>query len=213
MEVKNSYLPLIIEWENYLTISKKADITDFAFWLLAKGKVEEKNEEADLEVYFDKNSEAHHYAYKSSDAAFLVWRLSKFIRYYTKPVLLENELASQDDFAILAHIDYRKSCSKKEAIDANMIDSTTGIEIIKRLVNQGLVSEKINQDDKRQKLVSLTENGRQKLYNIFIGFSKIPDVMAELNIEQRELLIQTLKNLDSYHTKNIDSFTSSKKRT
>jgi DNA-binding MarR family transcriptional regulator len=211
MRNRNSYLPLISEWEKYLEISNKADIKDFAFWLLERDKTEAKSEEMALATYFDSNSIEHNYGYKSSDAAFLLWRLGKFIRYYTKPVLLDNGLASQDDFAILSHIDFRKTCSKTEAIEANVIDSTTGIEIIKRLVNQGLVSEKVNKDDKRQKLISLTKKGKEKLYNVYVGFSKIQDVMAEMNVEQREILIQTLKVLDSFHTKNVETLSKNPK--
>lgn len=212
MKSKNSYLPLIAEWENYLEISKKSDLKDFAFWLLEKEKVEAAKEDIALDEYFDQNTQTHKYAYKSSEAAFLIWRLGKFIRYYTKSVLVENGLVGQDDFAILSHIDYLKSCSKREAIEANMIDATTGIEIIKRLVNQSLVSELVNPEDKRQKLVSLTPKGYEILYRIYEGFSNIPDVMAEMNIKQRELLIQTLKNLDSFHTKNVATIASSTKK-
>lgn len=212
MKNKKSYLPLIEEWENYLEISDKADVKDFAFWLLEKNKTPQKNEEEALDGYFDHNTEKHNYAYKSSEAAFLIWRLSKFIKYYTKPVLLENGLAGQDDFAILSHIDFTKSCSKSEAIEANIIDSTTGIEIIKRFVNQGLVSEKVNEDDKRQKLISLTKKGKETLYNVYVGFSKIQDVMAEMNVEQRELLIQTLKGLDSFHTTHVEVLSNSPKK-
>lgn len=212
MENKNSYIPLIEQWENYIKISKKPDVQDFAYWLLNKEKQENQNDDTTLSQYFDSNTNEHKYPYKSSDAAFLLWRLGKFIRYYTKPILLENGLASQDDFAILAHIDYRNYCSKKEAIEANIIDSTTGIEIIKRLVKQGLISEKLNNDDKRQKIVSLTASGKEKLYNIYVGFSKIQDVMAEMNVQEREILIQTLKNLDSFHTKNLEILSNSSKK-
>jgi DNA-binding MarR family transcriptional regulator len=212
MKNKNSYLPLIAAWENYLEITKKADIKDFAFWLLKNENIEIEKNEKPLDAYFETNTQAHNYAYKSSEAAFLLWRLGKFIRYYTKPVLLENGLAGQDDFAILSHIDYKKSCSKREAIDANIIDPTTGIEIIKRLIKQGLVSEKLNKDDKRQRIISLTKPGKEKLYSIYTGFSKVQDVMAEMNVEQRELLIQTLKDLDLFHTKNVDALSNSQKK-
>lgn len=201
----DSYIPLISTWEDYLAISKSPAITDFAMWILKQKKPEVANDQLGLDTYVKSKTEEHNYAYKSSDAAILLWRMSKFIRYYTKPVLLENGLASQDDFGILAHIDYKKSCSKGEAIEANIIDATTGIEIIKRLIKQGLVSEKHNKDDKRQRIISLTKAGKEKLYKIYMGFSKIQDVMADLNVQQREILIQTLEKLDLFHTQNIKS--------
>ncbi len=204
MKNNNSYLPLITAWENYIAISQKADVKDFAHWLLKKDNNSTQKGKKALDHYFDHNTEEHNYAHKSSEAAFLIWRLGKFIRYYTKPILLENGLAGQDDFAILSHIDYKKSCSKREAIEANIIDSTTGIEIIKRLIKQGLVSEKMNKADKRQKIITLTRLGKEKLNGVYVGFSKIQDVMAEMHIEQREILIKTLASLDAFHTKNVE---------
>lgn len=211
MKRENSYLPLIEEWENYLTISHNADVKDFAFWILEKEKMKKQEEEIALSEYFDANTEKHKYGYKSSDAAFLIWRLGKFIRFYTKPILLENGLTSQDDFAILAEVDFRKSCSKREAIAANIIEISTGIEIIKRLINQSLISEKVNPKDRREKLISLTKKGKEILYRIYGEFSGIQDVMADMNIEQRELLIARLKSLDTFHTQNLDMIAKSLK--
>nr|MBI1228795.1 winged helix DNA-binding protein [Cytophagales bacterium] len=212
MNREHSYLPLIEEWENYLTISNNADVKDFAFWIQEKEKRKKQEEELRLNEYFDANAQKHEYGYKSSEAAFLIWRLGKFIRFYTKPILLENGLASQDDFAILAEVDYRKSCVKREAIEANIIETSTGIEIIKRLINQSLISEKVNTKDKREKLISLTKKGKEVLYRIYSGFSGIQDLMAEMNIEQRELLIGTLKVLDTFHTKNLEMITKRSKK-
>lgn len=203
MKNDKSYLPLISEWENYLKISNKADLKGFAYWLLEKDGVPAREEDVELSEYFGSNTNEHKFAYKSSEAAFLIWRLGKFIRHYTKPILLGNGLAGQDDFAILSHVDYKTSCSKKEAIEANIIEPTTGIEIIKRLIKAGLLSEKVNKDDKREKIISLTKIGKEKLYQIYVGFAQIQDLMAEMNVEQRENLIQTLTSLDTFHTSNL----------
>ncbi|GBF49419.1 possible transcriptional regulator, MarR family [Leptospira ryugenii] len=89
-------------------------------------------------------NDLYKFPYLSSEPTFLVWRLGKFIRLLVKPVLSSNGLFGVDDFAILSHIDYLKSCSKMEAIETNIIDNSTGIEIIKRLIQQKLIIEKDN---------------------------------------------------------------------
>jgi DNA-binding MarR family transcriptional regulator len=200
-----SYIPLLEAWETFLKKRGNHDLSNFAQWLIEteKEKVVKPNSAVQLEKYFDKNSAEYNYSFQSSEAAFLIWRLSKFIRHYVKPILVEKGLSSQDDFAILAHIDYLKTCSKKEAVEANIIEPTTGIEIIKRLVKQKLILEKENKEDKRQKLVSLTKKGQDLLKEIYIGFSGIQDVLADMKTDERLCLIDILKRLDSFHTSNI----------
>lgn len=201
-----SYVPLIKLWEEYLAVAKQPDVENFAKWILERqrksGGLQKKDEP--LNAYFNQQTETHSYAPRSSEVAFILWRLSKFIRYYTRPVLAENGLAGQDDFAILAHVDYKKSCSKKEAISANIIELTTGVEIIRRLIKQGLLTERSNPADGRERLISLTKAGQAKLYTIYQGFAHIQDVMADLTGPEREHLFIILKSLDDFHTRNYD---------
>jgi DNA-binding MarR family transcriptional regulator len=204
-EQKISYVPIIQAWENFLKTNNNKNIESFGYWLVREQEKRNIASVADneLDEYFNNNTNEFNYSYQSSEAAFLIWRLSKFIRYYVKPVLTEKGLSSQDDFAILAHVDYLKTCSKKEAVGANIIDSTTGIEIIKRLIKQNLITEKENKEDKRQKLISLTAKGKDVLTSIYVGFSSIQDVLVDMSIDERNVLITTLKRLDLFHTDNI----------
>lgn len=206
MEKKiNSYIPIIEAWETFKNSHPKKDLLEFGYWLIDTQNIQKtvSREKSELDNYFNDNTLKYDYSFQNSEAAFLIWRLSKFIRFYVKPVIIENGLSSQDDFAILAHIDYLKTCSKKEAIEANIIDSTTGIEIIKRLVKQGLITEKENTNDKRQKLISLTKEGKKVLKNIYTGFSGIQDVLVNMADQEREFLVKILKSLDEFHTSNI----------
>jgi DNA-binding MarR family transcriptional regulator len=197
-----SYIPLIEAWENFQQAGHGQDLRDFGAWLIKSSK-DASNQPIELEEYFSKNSMAYDFQIEGGEAAFLIWRLNKFLRHYVKPVLTEQGLASQDDFAILAQIDIFKTCSKKEAVETNIIEPTTGIEIIKRLIKQDLVKEEENPEDKRQKLVSLTEKGKAVLMDIYIGFSKIQDVLVDMPSQERKDLIATLKSLDTFHTQNL----------
>lgn len=204
-EQNKSYIPLIEAWETFLQTKKKNSLSDFGHWLVEQknGEHKKSDTENELDNYFNKNNDEFNFSFQSSEAAFLIWRLSKFIRLYVKPILTEKGLSSQDDFAILSHIDYLKTCSKKEAVEANIIESTTGIEIIKRLIKQNLITEKENKEDKRQKLVSLTTKGQKVLKSIYVGFSGIQDVLVDMDKEERVVLISILKKLDTFHTSNL----------
>lgn len=202
-----SYLPLIDEWEKFLTESNTDSLEHFAVWLLREKQNERTKTNAfqnkEMAAYFDQKNEENNYSFLSSEASFLLWKLNKYLRFYTKNLFAETGLNSQDEFAILAHIDNKKVCTKKVAIEENLIDLTTGTEIIKRLVKKKLLNEKLNPADKREKLVSITPQGGLILGSIYQGFSQIQDVLANLDVTEREILVGFLKNLDSFHSKNI----------
>ena len=50
-----------------------------------------------------------------------------------------------------------------EIINVHLVEFTTGMDIIKRLLNQGLITESLNESDKRSKLIHTTEEGKAVL--------------------------------------------------
>ncbi len=197
-------MPLIIEWEKYLSIRPTGSLGDFATWLLQEGPSEKEIEsdatQADLQDYFNKNTEHYDYVDSNSEASYLLWRLNKFLRTYTKALFVEVGLSSQDEFAILAHVDYKKECSKKEAVEENLIDMSTGIDIIRRLIKRELLVDRPNKDDKRERLVKLTSKGRGILHKVYAGFASVQDILVNMDSPQRKQLINLLKKLDNAHT-------------
>lgn len=208
MKENLSYKPLIENWEEYLLKGGDGTMKQFATYLLEKEQEDAlerswAGDDEQMQEYIEQNAKTHQFKHQSPQAATLIWRLYKFIRLYTKPVIGLAGLASNDEFAIMATIDARKECSKKVAITENLIEFTTGMDMIKRLLKAGILIDKSNQEDKREKLISLTEKGKQLLYSIYEKFSTIQDVLGELPDRERSILVDYLKNLDSFHTKNI----------
>lgn len=131
---------------------------------------------------------------------FLITRLYKSVKFYFKDILAQNNLNSLDDFTILATTIWKGQSTKKELCIYNMIDISTGMEIIRRLAKNGMLTEIQNQEDKREKLITITPFGVTTLINIFEESSKIPDVMSDLEDEKRVELIQVLEKLNHFHT-------------
>jgi DNA-binding MarR family transcriptional regulator len=208
MKENLSYKPLIENWEEYLRKGGDATMKQFARYLLEKEQEDTlleswawNNEQ--LQSYIEQNAQEYSFKYQSPQAATLIWRLYKFIRLYTKPVIQQVGLASNDEFAILATVEAMKKCSKKVAITENLIEFTTGMDMIRRLVKANLLVEQLNKEDKREKLISLSEQGKQLLYSIYEKFSTIQDVLGNMPDKERSMLINYLKELDSFHTKHI----------
>jgi DNA-binding MarR family transcriptional regulator len=196
-----SCVEIITEWELFVSKFPNGSLNEFGKWLMHK--TQQPNTailEGDLQEYFDKNTSEFGYSTANSEATYLIWRLSKFIKRYTKPLFSELGINNQDEFAILAHIDYLKESPKKKIVEDNLIDMSSGIDMIGRLVNRDLLQERPNPTDKREKLISLTPSGAKLLQDVYIGFQSIPDVLVDMSDEQKTFLVERLKRLDDYHT-------------
>jgi DNA-binding MarR family transcriptional regulator len=94
------------------------------------------------------------------------------------------------------------SLTKMELIQKNVMEKTTGLEIIKRLIQYGFVEQFDDPDDKRSQRVTLTVAGREEIFRLLPTMEKVGDkVKGNLNdIETKELLF-LLKKLDQFHFK------------
>lgn len=197
--------PIIEKWEEFVVSSSNDSIYNFAKWILNDKSVIEKLHYDDLQNYFDIQSEEHNLSYLNSEAGFLIGRLYKFIKIYTKSVLKECNISSLDEFGLLAYIDLKNICSKKDAISETLIDNTTGIDIIKRLIMKEFVTEKTNPKDKREKLVSTSEKGKFALTSLYMKLGSIQDLLIGMNDKEKINLVNFLKRLDKLHTEIVSN--------
>lgn len=130
-------------------------------------------------------------------------RLNRFVRLCTKPLFQAAGLGSLDEFAILAQVDYLGECTKKTAIEENLIDLTTGIDAVRRLVKKKLLKEKVNKNDRRERLIPLTPQGKKIIGQVYQGFAGIQDVLADLSEEECSQLVGLQKSLDGFHSRNL----------
>ena len=164
-----SYLELIEKWEDFLKSNRKiGSLSEFGDFLIAKTKSDSKNKN-ELEDYFRSNDNDFGYSDSNSEASYLIWRLNKFSKGYIKELFDKLDITNQDEFAILSHVDYLKECSKKVAITDNLVEISTGIDIIKRLVKKGYLCERQNPNDKRENLIRLTNQGKEKLQQFILA--------------------------------------------
>jgi DNA-binding MarR family transcriptional regulator len=128
-------------------------------------------------------------------------RIYKMSIFYSKKNLIELELKTLEDFVYLRNLTELGPLTKKQLIDMHISEYTTGIEIIKRLINLGLVKEKINPEDKRSTSILTTAKGKAVLekcypYMLQIG-STVYDPLSDKETQQ---LAYLLTKLDTIHT-------------
>ena len=91
--------------------------------------------------------------------------------------------------------------TKKQLIDSHITEYTTGIEIIKRLIQLGLVKEKENPDDKRATSIVTTAKGKAVLEKCYPYMEQIGSVIfGPLTDDESLQLAHLLIKLDSFHS-------------
>lgn len=203
-----SYLPLISAYERFLAEHPGGTLEEFGRHLLEERPLQNQFEDEStdqrhddaLQLYFDANTAEQGYRPGNSEASYLIWRLAKFLKSYTRPLLSKHGLSGQDDFAVLAHVDYLGEGTKKEVAHANLLDVSTGVDLVRRLVRAGHLSERHNPADRRERLISLTPKGKKLLAEIYRGFTSIPDLLVDLDQGERKTIVALLGKLDAAHT-------------
>lgn len=137
------------------------------------------------------------------DNRFMVWnihRLSKYFRWYAKSFLNANGLNNMDEYFFLVSLNNRGSAAKNEVYKDTITELPTGTQMMKRLIEIGMIKEVIDKTDKRVRRVELTAKGKNTRENI-LEQSK-PDLLLKagnLSDEEKINLRQLLSYLEKFH--------------
>ena len=92
------------------------------------------------------------------------------------------------------------SLSKTELINKNVHEKTTGMEIIKRLLRMGLISQFDDDLDKRSQRVAITEKGKYTIFSILDKMEDVSKIVSgNLSDLEKHTLKQLLEKLDHFH--------------
>lgn len=126
--------------------------------------------------------------------------LYRYARTYVKKALEDTSLSHFDDFAFLVTLFVDQSLSKTVLIQKNIMDKSSGAEIIKRLIRQGFMEEFPSEMDKRSKMVRLTESGTIALMQSFEKMGQVSMLISgNLNESEKILLFELLHKLHHFH--------------
>jgi DNA-binding MarR family transcriptional regulator len=88
-----------------------------------------------------------------------------------------------------------------ELIKMHHLEPPSGIEVLKRLLNKGLIEEFDDPDDKRAKRIKITEKGRKELQIVMPKMSEVFGLMtAELSLNEKLHMLAFLKQMSDFHT-------------
>ena len=197
-------LPYIEKYESRNGPEVLSPVADFSSWLQKEmaGEVRIKDTRA--------GNESLETTRRSEDVrttiSKMVYMMYRYARFYTKKAMVNSEISSLDDFALLVTLRSHKSVIKGELIKMFVLEKTTGIEIVNRLIRNGLAKQEDSEEDKRNKKIAITEKGKKELNNIFAEMAKTSEIVTgNLEDEEQLELIRLLTKLDRFHHELVNS--------
>jgi DNA-binding MarR family transcriptional regulator len=154
------------------------------------------------DVRFGKNEEAaKDLAYQlDNNIARLFIYMSRYAKSYIKKALDQTPLHTPEDFTCLAILLTHDSLLKTELIHKNLQEKTSGIEVINRLIFNGLVNQTDDTTDKRSKRIAITHKGKELLYKVFSDMNNVSKIVTgRLSLEEKLTLQYLLQKLENFH--------------
>ncbi|WP_027377869.1 MarR family winged helix-turn-helix transcriptional regulator [Kaistella palustris] len=180
-------------FEESAAYTNTAKVEDFRNFLNEKAYEKENptnlTEKYDLEVYDLEN-----------EIAKQVILLGRYSKHLIKKALENNSNLVNDDFTYLFRLMDYDSLTKSQLIEKNAHEKQSGIEIIKRLVKNGLISEKPDKSDKRSVRISVTKKGKEVFFETMKDITVVSKIMSgKLNAREKATLLSYLKKLNTFH--------------
>ncbi len=135
-----------------------------------------------------------------NNISILLVLMYRYVRIYIKKALKDSPIQTADEFSFLITLMTYESMTKTELITNQVMEKTSGTEIIKRLLKQELISEFADPDDRRSVRVAITDKGRGVLAATIPGMDAVAKiVIGNLSEPEIRTLYYLLKELDFYH--------------
>jgi DNA-binding MarR family transcriptional regulator len=168
----SSVIPLLSKWEEYLSTNPDGDITGFARWVLSAARESPASATPSSDPATSGPDSA-----ALIQAPFLITHLYRELQQRSKPIAKQLGLTNSLELDMLVHIATLKDPNKKQVCQEMLIESSTGVEIAKRLVAKGFLREQPDTKDRRAARLSLTVKGKE---TVFHGYKELAAVHSDL---------------------------------
>ncbi len=204
MKTKDIIFDLLNHLENYVADNEELDkeLSTLDFIGFVNSRIEGQSLKRDaisggqddfLTEQFNDNKIA-------TDVSILVTLLFRYAKSYIKKALKDSQINSADEFSFLITLLTYDSLSKQQLINIQVMEKTSGIEIINRLMKKGFVSQFDDELDKRSKRIKITPVGRQVLIAILPQMNVVSKVVVgTLSVKEQHTLLYLLRKLDDFH--------------
>ena len=184
----NKTVELVKQWGEYEQRNPKASLEDFYRYKLSE--IGERTPLPDTagKLIPDINGQL----------VILLRRIGRFHIVYSNKALEGTGIDQIEEFGILVTIYNMGNPIKSEAIYNNIIELSSGSNMLIRMIKRGLVTEYMCKDDKRVKRLSVTPKGEKALMHAKDFVQKVANMMVHgLSDRDKQLCIQLLTPIDT----------------
>ena len=200
--MKNKYdiiQQLISLWQEFEWKNEAPDLAGFGFWL-SQEKANLSSPESTDDMLESETGQSSSEATNQQRYMELISRVTRLQDFYTKKLFEGLPLNNLLEFNFLFSLNKNNSFKKKELIDNNLVEYTTGIDIIKRLIRLQLVNEFPDQIDKRSKRLKITSEGKRVLIDALLVVNKIGNLLfGNHHKDYLNHCLQKLTDIEVYH--------------
>jgi DNA-binding MarR family transcriptional regulator len=127
----------------------------------------------------------------------IIGRIQKLNMNYANLALKGSDLNQIEEYGILQTINQDKNPKKTEVIYANLLELSSGTDMLTRLKNRELIKEHDDNLDKRSKRLELTLKGEKAIDSTKLQiFKNAKMLMNDLSEDDKAICIQLLKNIE-----------------
>jgi Winged helix DNA-binding domain len=179
-------IKILQDLEQFKDLQNGANFTelDFANWIIKKNATHEEVENPYVNGLIGMNLGFIH----------------NYMMFYSRKMFKNSEIYSIYDWGILMSLFPNKMLKKIDVLKLNILEKSSGNEILKRLIKQGFLVETENEFDKRSKMVAISESGFEEINLISNDMNKLSSVLVgNLDGNEKEFLLSVLNKLHLYH--------------
>jgi DNA-binding MarR family transcriptional regulator len=178
---------LVAQWATYEEQHPEASLEDFFRYRLAEKPRSFSGKEPAGKLLPDLNGRL----------VILLRRIGKFHIAYSNIALEGTGLDQMEEFGILVTIFNKGNPIKSETIYNNIMELSSGSNMLSRMKKRGLVREYDDREDKRQTRLELTPKGKKAVMQAKDRVMKMAGMMVHtLSDADKELCIQLLSPID-----------------
>jgi len=184
----NKAVELIKLWGAYEEQNPDGSIDDFCRHRLSVSIREEKQIGPEWQLIPDINGQL----------VILIRKIGKFHIMYSNKALEGTGLDQIEEFGILVIIFNKKNPIKSEVIYDNLLELSSGTNMLIRLKKRGLITEYADEQDKRVKRLKLTPKGEETLKKAKQLVLRVAGMMTDsLTEDDKQLCIQMLSPINA----------------
>lgn len=132
--------------------------------------------------------------------ATLLVHMNRYARAYSRAAIYDSEFSTQDDFSYLINLQAFGEMTKMQLIKKNVHDKPTGMQIINRLAAKGWIKQTDSKEDKRSKVIFISEGGKKALQRQMPTIKLATRIVsADLTETEKIQLIAILTKLEKFH--------------